>query len=138
MSSMGSRITSLAVAGMLCVGVSRMGMAQSVDTVDAVKIETTTVTMYRTTQPAHAPAAKAEVKGVAPSKNALWVPGYWDLQGNRSTGSRAGWDWIPGEWLTPPARNAHWFPAHWGFSKGWWSWIPGHWTQGDNWIPSSN
>ena len=103
---------------MLCVGVSGTGLAQAVDTVEAVRIETTTVTVYRTTQPATAPVAKAEAKGVAPSKDALWVPGYWDLQGNRSIGSRAGWDWVPGEWLTPPARNAHWFPAHWGWSKG--------------------
>ena len=119
MSIMGWRITPLAVAGILCVGVSGKGVAQSADPVDPVDV------------------VRIEITGVAPSKHAVWVPGFWDLEGNPSTGARAGWEWVPGQWMTPPARNAHWFPAHWGWSDGWWSWIPGHWTQGENWIPSS-
>ena len=145
MSIIGSRITSLAIAGVLCLGLSRKAAAQTADTAvaqiadtaDAVTIETVTVTVYRVKEPATAPVAKSETRGRAPSKDAIWVPGFWDLQGDRSTGPRAGWVWVAGQWLTPPARHAHWFPAHWGWSDGWWSWIPGHWTQGENWIPSS-
>jgi hypothetical protein len=133
----GCRITSFAIAGVLCLGLSRKAVAQAADTVSTGSIETTTATVYRVKEPAKAPMAKSEVKGHAPSKNAIWVPGFWNLQGNPSTGARAGWDWVPGKWLSPPARNAHWFPAHWGWSEGWWSWIPGHWTQGANWIPST-
>jgi hypothetical protein len=39
---------------------------------------------------------------------------------------------VPGEWLTPPVRNARWDPAHWGWTgenDRWWTWIPGHWAQ---------
>jgi hypothetical protein len=143
MSNIGFRITSFAIAGVLCLGLSSKGVAQMADTanavsdtVDAVTIETTTVTVYRVKQPAKIPVAKREIKGQAPSKNALWVPGAWELEGNRNTGSSAGWVWVPGQWQTPPARHAHWFPSHWGWSDGWWSWKPGHWTQGENWIPS--
>jgi hypothetical protein len=143
MSTIGSRITSFAIAGVLCLGLSRKGVAQMADTatavsdtVDAVRIETITVTAYRVRQPAKVPIAKAETRGKAPSKGAVWVPGFWNLQADRNTAPRAGWVWVPGRWLTPPARHAHWFPAHWGWSDDWWSWIPGHWTQGENWIPA--
>jgi hypothetical protein len=132
----GYRIASLAVAGMLCVGVSRKSVAQTADTAGAAGIEATTATVYRVKQPAKVPAAKSETKGAAPSKNAVWVKGSWELQGDPSSGSRAGWSWAPGQWITPPARNAHWFPSHWGWREGWWTWIPGHWTRGENWIPS--
>ncbi len=129
MSLIGNRITSLAMAGALCVGLSRSGMAQMADTVQAVIIETVTVPVYRVKEPAKIPAAKSETKGRAPSKDAIWVPGFWNLQGNRYTGSRAGWVWVPGRWLTPPVPHARWDPAHWGWSDEWWSWIPGHWVQ---------
>ena len=144
MSVVGFRIRWLAVAGVLSLVVSRQGTAQmagtveplSADTLDAVSIQTTTVTLYRVREPASVPTAKSEIKGRAPSKNAVWVPGFWNLQGDRNTAPRAGWVWVPGRWLTPPVRQAHWFPAHWGWSDGWWSWIPGHWTQGEDWVPA--
>jgi YXWGXW repeat-containing protein len=125
----GHRITSLALAGVLCVGLSRNGMAQSADTVEALIIETVNLPVYRVKEPLKAPIMKSETKGLAPSKAAIWVPGFWDLQGDRNTGSRAGWVWVPGRWLTPPVRHARWDPAHWGWSDEWWSWIPGHWVQ---------
>jgi hypothetical protein len=137
MSIIGQRIATFAIVGMLCMGLSRRGTAQVADTADAVMIETVSVTVYRVKEPVSVPAAKPEAKGRAPSRDAVWVPGFWNLQGDRNTSPRAGWVWVPGEWLTPPFRGAHWVPAHWGWSDDWWSWIPGHWTQGDNWIPSS-
>ena len=134
MSIKGRRIMALAAAGVLCTGLTRTGMAQMADTAGAVIIETVTVTAYRSKEPAAVPAAKAETKGRAPSKDAVWVPGFWDLQGNRQTSPRAGWTWVPGRWLTPPFKGAHWVPAHWGWADPqptdrWWSWIPGHWSK---------
>jgi hypothetical protein len=140
MSAIGFQITSFATAGMLCLGLSSKAVAQMPDTaavVDSVSIETTTMTVYRVKEPARVPIARSETKGQAPSKGAIWVPGFWNLQADRNAAPRAGWVWVPGRWLTPPARHSHWFPAHWGWSDEWWSWIPGHWTQGDNWISSS-
>jgi hypothetical protein len=134
MSSIGRGIGAFAVVGALCVGLSRNVAAQmadttNVDTTNVVTIETVDVTVYRVKEPAKAPRAKAEIKGRAPSKAATWVPGYWNLQGNRNTGSRAGWVWVPGRWLTPPVQAARWDPAHWGWSDDWWTWFPGHWVQ---------
>jgi hypothetical protein len=125
----GHPIRALAIAAVLSVGPSRSGTAQMADTTDALSIETVTVTVYRVREPAKAPIAKAETKGRAPSADAVWVSGFWNLQGDRNTGPSAGWLWVPGRWLTPPVRDARWDPAHWGWSDGWWSWIPGHWVQ---------
>lgn len=143
MAIVGHRTTSLAVAGMLCLGLSTSGRAQMADTVDAVSIEAVTVTVYRSKEPAAIPAAKSETKGRAPSKDAIWRPGFWDLQENRYTTSRAGWTWVPGRWLTPPFRGAHWVPAHWGWSEPLqsdrtWSWIPGHWSRDNVFIDSAD
>ena len=129
MSIVGNRIKPLAIAGVLCIGLSRSGLAQMADTASAVSIETVTVTVYRVKELAKAPMARSETKGRVPSKDAVWVPGFWNLQGDRNTGSRAGWVWAPGQWLTPPVRAARWDPAHWGWSDDWWSWRPGHWVQ---------
>jgi hypothetical protein len=138
MAIIGHRITSFAIAGLLCSALSRTGMAQMADTANAVSIETVEVTVYRVKEPARAPIAKAETKGRAPSTDAIWVPGFWNLQGDRNTGTRAGWVWLPGQWLAPPVRGAHWVPAHWGWYDEWWSWIPGHWSRENVFIESSD
>jgi hypothetical protein len=129
MSIIGHRITAVAMAGVLCLGLSRSGIAQMADTSEAVSVEMVNVTVYRVKEPAKAPIAKSETKGRAPSRDAIWVPGFWNFQGDRNTAPRAGWVWVPGRWLTPPVRGARWDPAHWGWSDEWWSWIPGHWVQ---------
>ena len=129
MSSIGCRIGGLAVAGTLCLGLSRNVAAQMADTTNVVTIETVDVKVYRVKEAARVPSLKSETRGRAPSKDATWRPGYWNLKGDRSTESRAGWVWVPGRWLTPPAKTARWDPAHWGWSDDWWSWIPGHWVQ---------
>ena len=129
MSMIGHWSRALAVAAVLCAGVSRSGTAQNANTTDAPSVETVNATVYRAKEPAKAPVAKSETKGRAPSTDASWVSGHWTLQGDRSTGSRAGWVWVPGRWLTPPVRDARWDPAHWAWSDGWWSWIPGQWVR---------
>jgi hypothetical protein len=112
-------------------------MAQMADTADVGIIETVDVTVYRVKEPAKVPIAKSETKGRAPSRDAVWVPGFWNMEGGRYTGPRAGWVWVPGRWLTPPFRGAHWLPAHWGWSDEWWSWIPGHWSRENVFIDST-
>jgi hypothetical protein len=129
MTIIGHPIRAFAMAGALCVGLSRSGTAQMADTADALSVETVNVTVYRVKEPAKTPIAKSETKGRAPSTDAIWVPGFWNMQGDRNTGPSAGWVWVPGRWLTPPVRDARWDPAHWGWSDGWWSWIPGHWVR---------
>jgi hypothetical protein len=124
----GHPIKAFAVAGVLCLGLSRSGVAQTADRAHAGSMETVHVTAYRVKQPARVPTAKSETRGRAPSRSAIWIPGFWDLQGDPNSGPRAGWVWVVGRWTTPPMQHARWDPAHWGWSNDWWSWVPGHWV----------
>jgi len=120
------------LAGLLSFGVSRNAAAQAangVETADLSGIETVSVTAYLAKEPTIAPAAKRETRSSAPSADAVWIPGYWDLQADRATARRAGWVWVAGRWARPPVASARWDPAHWGWNNEWWSWIPGHWVQ---------
>lgn len=125
------------LAALLSVGLGRSAAAQmadtagKADTANAVTVETVKLTVYRTKEPAYPPAPKRETKPAAPSPDAVWVTGFWDLRGDRATAPRAGWTWVPGRWITPPVPHARWDPGHWGWSDEWYSWIPGHWVVPD-------
>jgi hypothetical protein len=119
------RVTALVFAVALSLGLSQPGMAQAAGQQAIVKEN---VAVYRAKQPMKPPAAKPETKDSAPSADAVRIAGYWDLRGDPATAPRAGWVWVPGSWIVPPFRGAHWDPAHWGWRDEWWSWIPGHWA----------
>jgi hypothetical protein len=126
MSIISRRVTTFVFAAAMSVGLSQAGMAQIAG---PGAIRTETVVVYRAKEPLRAPVAKPEAKGSAPSKGAIRLAGFWDLQGNPATAPNAGWVWVPGRWIVPPFPGAHWDPAHWGWRDDWWSWIPGHWIQ---------
>jgi hypothetical protein len=71
MSIIGHRITGLAIAGVLCLGLSRSAMAQVEDAGDAGNVLPVSMTVYRTKQPPKVPIAKSESKGPAPSADAV-------------------------------------------------------------------
>jgi hypothetical protein len=123
-----NRLAVCGLAALMSVGLSRSTAAQTADTAKAVTVETVELTVFRAKEPSNPPAAKRETRTPAPSADAVWVPGFWDLQGNRATASRAGWVWVPGGWIKPPVAHARWDPGHWGWSDQWYSWIPGHWV----------
>lgn len=129
-----NRITICGLAALLSLGMGRTAAAQMADTARTsdttavLNVEPVTRTVYRTKAPVDAPAVKQETKGTAPSAKAVWVPGFWDIQGDRNTGARAGWVWVSGRWIEPPVAHAQWDPGHWGWSDGWYSWIPSHWV----------
>ena len=93
-----------------------------------MNVQTVTHTVYRSKTPTNPPAARAETKGKAPSAEAVWVPGFWDLRGDRNDAARAGWVWVHGRWIEPPVPHAQWDPGHWGWSDNWYTWIPSHWV----------
>jgi hypothetical protein len=54
-------------------------------------------------------------------RNAVWVAGSWDWQGDN-------WVWIPGRWVVPESRRAHWVRARYVREYGGWRYVPGHWS----------
>ena len=128
MKLIGNRMSIGVLTGLLVLGWSRTSVAQTVDTAAVMTIETTNLQLYRAKEPTAVPAAKSETRTRSPGGSAIWLPGFWTLQGDRHSATRAGWVWVPGRWVTPPSRRARWEPAHWGMLDSWWSWIPGHWA----------
>ena len=77
-------------------------------------------TQYVQAAPPPAPAPLSEVVPPAPAANALWVPGYWDFNGNAYT-------WTAGHWEIPPPMSTTYIAAHWEtrgqanvFVRGYW------------------
>jgi hypothetical protein len=101
MQPVANRVTACGLAALLGLGASRSAAAQMA-----------------------APIRVAD----AVTSNGVWVPGFWDLQGNPATAPHGGWVWVPGRRLTPPVPDARWDPGHWDFYQGWYSWIPAHWV----------
>jgi hypothetical protein len=65
------------------------------------------------------PAPPEETRGVAPSREHTWVPGYWAWNN--------GWVWHPGRWELPPQRATAWVPGQWVHTPSGWAWQPGYW-----------
>jgi hypothetical protein len=73
-----------------------------------------------------APPAAPKMDNVPPqpSKEHVWVPGFWTWIEGHS------WVWVPGRWVVPPhGPCGTWIPGHWirGW-QGYWHWVPGHWA----------
>ena len=66
------------------------------------------------------PAARVEVRGVAPSPRHVWVGGYWRWNGSAHV-------WVAGGWYVPPRHRAVWVDGHWRKVPGGWDWVSGHW-----------
>jgi hypothetical protein len=68
------------------------------------------------------PAIQSEVIPVQPYTNAVWQPGYfrYDL----GTDS---YNWVSGQWVTPPAIGAMWVAPAYQYDNGAYLLIPGRW-----------
>lgn len=86
----------------------------------------------RTTRaPAEPPAAKPESPPPAPVVTAVWIPGFWQWDGQA-------WVWIPGSWQLPPAAHKVWRPARWIGRAGVYVLVPGAWVTVDAPAPRSD
>lgn len=65
------------------------------------------------------PPVRREVRVAAPDRGHVWVPGFWDWQGD--------WVWIPGHW-EPTQRNVYWVRPRYVPEYGQWRYVPGHWS----------
>jgi hypothetical protein len=52
----------------------------------------------------------------------VWHEGYhrWDGRG---------YVWVPGAYVAPPYRHAHWVPGHWRPTPRGYVWVEGHWRR---------
>lgn len=67
------------------------------------------------------PPPQVEVRMHRPSRNHLWIAGYWDRHGDR-------WAWEPGRWERPTRRGSRWVPARYPREGGAYRYEPGHWS----------
>lgn len=57
-----------------------------------------------------------------PGPGYIWVPGYWDWDGD-------GYYWVPGYWEWPPYIGALWTPGYWGWFGGVYVFHAGYWAR---------
>jgi len=81
--------------------------------------EARTQIVYSQPPPA-APAPQAEVVGAQPRPDAVWVPGFWEYNGQ-------GYVWVNGYWAVPPAYHRNYVAAHWAYRGGYYVYIRGYW-----------
>jgi hypothetical protein len=120
------RVSAVVLAAALSMGFSRSAAAQMAR---EPTIQRESQAVYQARIPVPPPAVKTEVTPADRALGAVWIPGFWDLQGDPRTAPHAGWVWVPGRLEQPPMPGAHWDEAHWGWNAEWWSWIPGHWDE---------
>ena len=74
-------------------------------------------------QPIAPPPPHAEIMPPEPSKEHVWIPGYWERDPNK-------WVWVQGRWIKPPILPARWVNGYWMVEEGRYHWHPGHWGVG--------
>ena len=71
------------------------------------------------------PLPIVEVRGAMPFPNALWLPGYWNWNGQRHV-------WVGGRWSARPEGHS-WEAHRWDHRPdGRWAQQPGHWHPEDH------
>jgi hypothetical protein len=62
-----------------------------------------------------------ESPGAAPSREAVWIAGFWSWTGQR-------YAWVAGSWSAPyPGRT--WIEGYWKREGRSWNWVPGRWRR---------
>jgi hypothetical protein len=80
------------------------------------------VPVAHATAPQAPPALLVEVRGRAPSHDAVWLPGFWAWTGSRFA-------WVSGEWSAPYPGH-RWVEGSWKRGEKGFSWVPGRWRPG--------
>lgn len=66
------------------------------------------------------PQAQQEVPSARPSRDHVWVPGYWSWRYSR-------YEWQAGHWEIPPRAGAVWMPPRWQPEGTSWRFYEGYW-----------
>lgn len=67
------------------------------------------------------PPPRVEVRMSRPSRDYVWIGGYWDRQDDR-------WAWAPGRWEQPAQRGSQWIRPEYRREDGAYRYQPGHWS----------
>jgi hypothetical protein len=67
------------------------------------------------------PAPEKEVIPAAPSRDHVWIAGYWTYAYN-------GWVWVAGCHILRPRLHAVWVSGHWDRHPRGWIWVHGRWS----------
>jgi hypothetical protein len=80
-------------------------------------------TRYTVQQPPMAPtSAPYENMTPQPSRDSVWVPGYYSY-----TGQGNQYEWVAGHWETPPSGSRSWVPPAWQNTGNGYVYVRGHW-----------
>jgi len=77
------------------------------------------------------PAIPVTVQPPIPGEGYIWTPGYWAW-------GPAGYYWVGGRWVLPPAIGVLWTPGYWGQVGGLWGWHAGYWGPTVGWYGGVN
>jgi hypothetical protein len=91
------------------------------DTTNALRFGVCNTVRVHYYAPHAPPAARYEVRGVAPSARHFWAPGYYRWTGRQFV-------WYGGRWEVRRAGYEYINP-HWGIAHGRYEYIPGHWIR---------
>ncbi|MEO6324319.1 MAG: hypothetical protein ABIT01_07710 [Thermoanaerobaculia bacterium] len=67
------------------------------------------------------PPIRYERVTVRPSRDVVWIKGFWDWDGDE-------WRWAPGRWERPERRNVRWIAPRYFREGPGWHYEPGHWS----------
>ena len=67
------------------------------------------------------PPLRQEFRTERPSRQHVWIQGYWDRQDDR-------WAWAPGRWENPGRRGSSWVRPQYRNEGGAYRYEPGHWS----------
>ncbi len=73
------------------------------------------------TAPAPPPPLLVETQGTPPSREAVFIPGFWAWSGHRFA-------WVAGVWSAPYAGHA-WVEGHWKRNGSAFNWVSGRWRR---------
>lgn len=103
--------------------------ATAVTTVPAPVPVTTTQTVATVPSPTGAssiivmqapPAAQQEIPSPRPTRDHVWVAGYWTWRDNQ-------YQWMAGHWEVPPRVGSVWVPPRWQPEGTSWRFYEGYW-----------
>ena len=104
-------LSSMAAAGFLAAGSAPASAEPVVVVRPSIEIR------IGTSRP---PRMRYEARPRYPGRGYVWVPGWWDWQGDE-------WVWISGRW-EPTVRNVYWVRASYVPEYGYWRYVPAHWS----------